>query len=81
MTSKETPRSRDRDNAATIERARQRIEAVAKAGSLDDMEQDLAVAQGWLGALHVEALLSKEQYEVLDAELDKAKDAWLDAQG
>ena len=81
MSSKETPRSRDLNNPATIERARMRIEAVAKAGSLDDMEQDLAVAQGWLGALHVEALLSKEQYEVLDAELDKAKEAWLDAQG
>lgn len=79
MTSKETPRSRDRDNAATIERARHRIAAVAKAESLEDMEQDLAVAQGWIGALHVENLLSQEQYEVLDAELDNAKNARLDA--
>lgn len=45
------------------------------------MEQDFAVAQGWMGALHVEGLLDQGQYEVLDAELDKAKDAWLDAQG
>jgi hypothetical protein len=80
MTSKETPRSRDRDNAATIERARLRIAAVEKADSQEDMEQDLAVAQGWIGAQHVENLLSKEQYEVLDAELDKAKNAWLDAE-
>lgn len=79
MSSKETPRSRDLNNAATIERARKRIETVAKADSLDDMEQDFAVAQGWMGALHVEGLLDKEQYEVLDAELDKAKGVWLDA--
>ena len=50
--------------------------AVVKAENFDFMREDKAVAQGWIGALHVEGLLSKEQYEVLDAELDKAADEW-----
>lgn len=76
MSSKETPRRRDLDNAATLERARKRIAAVGKAENFDFMREDKAVAQGWISALHVEGLLSKEQYEVLDAELDKAADEW-----
>lgn len=81
MSSKETPRHRDSNSADTIERARKRIEAVAKAENFDDLEQAMAVAQGWMGALHVEGLLDQEQYDVLDAELEQAKDAWLDAEG
>ncbi|PRW84457.1 hypothetical protein [Pseudomonas fluorescens] len=76
MNSKETLRRRDLDSDATVERARKRIAAVAKAENFDFMREDKAVAQGWIGALHVEGLLSKEQYEVLDAELDKAADEW-----
>lgn len=81
MSSKETPLRRDLNNAGTIERARKRIETVAKADTLDDMEHDFSVAQGWMDALHVEGLLDQEQYELLDTELEQAKDAWLDAQG
>jgi len=66
------------DNPDTVERARKRIAAVAEAENLDFMREDTAVAQGWIGALHVEGLLSKELYEVLDAELDKAVAEWDD---
>ena len=69
-------RRRAPDHADTVERARQRIAAVAKAESFDFMREDKAVALGWIGALHVEGLLSEEQYEVLDAELDKVADEW-----
>lgn len=70
---------RDKNNPATLERARKRIDAVVKADSLEAMREDSALAQGWIGALHVEGLLDKAQYEVLDAELNKAVAEWDDA--
>jgi hypothetical protein len=66
------------DNPDTVERARKRIAAVATAEGFELMREDRAVAEGWIGALHVEGLLSKELYEVLDAELDKAAAEWED---
>jgi len=71
-------RRRPVDSPATVERARQRIAAVAKAELFELMREEKALAQGWIGALHVEGLLSKELYEVLDAELDKVAYAWED---
>lgn len=67
---------RDKDHPATLHRARQRIEALAKAGDLEVMLQDAAIADGWFGALHVEGLLGKEQYEKLDGELRQAISKW-----
>lgn len=76
MSSKETPRRRDLDNPDTVERAHKRIAHVSEAKNLEAFREDMSLAQGWIGALHVEGLLSKEQYEVLDAELDKVIDEW-----
>ena len=67
---------RDKDHPATLRRARQRIEALAKAGDREVMLQDAAIADGWFGALHVEGLLGKEQYEKLDGELRQAISEW-----
>ena len=69
---------RDKDHPATLHRARQRMETLDKAGDPEVMLQDAAIADGWLGALHVEGLLGKGQYEKLDSELKQAISGWDD---
>lgn len=76
MSSQETPDTRDMNNPATLERARKRIAAVVNAGNEEAMHNAAVLAEGWIGALHVESLLDKEQYEVLDSELDYAVANW-----
>ncbi|EGH31589.1 hypothetical protein [Pseudomonas syringae] len=62
--------------AQILERARQRIEQVAIAGDREVMFHSAAEAQGWIGALQAENLLSNEQCEMLDAELKVAVSKW-----
>lgn len=74
-TEKARPR-RDSSRSDTLDRARQRIAAVAAADSLELWRELAAIAEGWLGALHVEQLIDRTAYEELDAELRAAVADW-----
>ena len=77
MSSKETPR-REWNNVDTLARARKRIEAVTDAETLEAWREDIAIAQGWFGALQVEGLVNTAEYNALMAELDAAVAKWDD---
>ncbi|MHC8403405.1 hypothetical protein ACYZTX_29250 [Pseudomonas sp. MDT1-17] len=71
MRNQEVPR-RDKNNAGTLERARECIASVINAESLVFWREDALIAQGWISALYIEGLLDVVGYEQLDAELEVA---------
>ncbi|MCI8212561.1 hypothetical protein AUC61_23810 [Pseudomonas sp. S25] len=76
MTTKSKPLRREKNHAPTLERARKRIAAVTSATSQQLWSENGMLAEGWLGALHVEGLIDSEVYEQLDAELQAAIMGW-----